>query len=159
MPKSPTFAAAPNLARPDLNGSIGTAVRLADNTQFSGFTITNPILRGIFSNGAENTIINDVKITGAGESAIVLANTRGYTAISNTTLESAAGASGPLMLVSGGNGRVTFSSTDSLLFGSMSNTSGKAALIVENMIGGQFTMNRSSVTDDGGEGVIIRNNT
>ncbi len=159
LPKSPTFAAAPNLARPDLNGSIGTAVRLADDSQFSGFTITNPTLRGIFSNGAENTIVNDVKISGAGESAIVLANTKGYTAISNTTLQSSATASGPLMLVSGGNGLVTFTSTDNLLFGSMSNTSGNEALIVENMIGGQFTMSRSSITDDGGEGVVIRNNT
>ena len=159
LPKSPTFAAAPNLARPDLNGSIGTAVRLADDSQFSGFTITNPTLRGIFSNGAENTIVNDVKISGAGESAIVLANTNGYTAISNTTLQSSATASGPLMLVSGGNGLVTFTSTDNLLFGSMSNTSGNEALIVENMIGGQFTMNRSSITDDSGEGVVIRNNT
>ena len=159
LPKSPTFAASPNLARPDLNGSIGTAVRLADDSQFSGFTITNPTVRGIFSNGAENTIVNDVKISGAGESAIVLANTKGYTAISNTTLQSSATASGPLMLVSGGNGLVTFTSTDNLLFGSMSNTSGNEALIVENMIGGQFTMNRSSITDDGGEGVVIRNNT
>lgn len=159
LPKSPTFAAAPNLARPNLNGSIGTAVTMADGAQFSGFTITNPTVRGIFSNGAENTIINDVKITGAGTSAIVLTNTKGFTAISNTTLESAAAASGPLMLVSGGNGLVTFTSTDSLLFGSISNTSGTEALVVENMIGGQFTMNRSSVTDDAGEGVVIRNNT
>lgn len=159
LPQSPTFAASPTLARPDIANSIGNAVVMADGSQFSGFTITNPTINGIFSNGAEGAVVNDVRISGAGNSAILLQNTSGNTTLSNATLVSAAGASGPLLHVNGGNGIMTFSSTDNFLFGSIENSSAEAALLVENMSGGRFTMTRSSVTDNGGQGVIIRNNT
>jgi hypothetical protein len=159
LPRSPTFAAAPDLPRPVLQNSIGSAVTLADNVQFSGFRIVNPSINGIFSNGAENTIINDVAVTGAGVSGMVLQATSGNTAISNTSLTSAAGATGPLMRVTGGSGVINFSSTDEFLFGAIDNVSPQAALVVENMSGGRFAMFQSRVTDNGGQGVIIRNNT
>jgi hypothetical protein len=159
LPKSPTFAAAPDLARPVLQGSVGSAVTLADNVQFSGFQIVNPSINGIFSNGAENTIINDVSVSGAGVSGMVLQATSGSTAISNTILTSSATAAGPLVRVTGGSGVINFSSTDSFLFGAIDNTSPQAALVVENMSGGRFAMFQSRVTDNGGQGVIIRNNT
>ena len=159
LPKSPTFAAAPDLPRPILQGSVGSAVTLADNVQFSGFQIINPSINGIFSNGAENTIINDVSVAGAGVSGMVLQATSGTTAISNTSLTSAAGATGPLVRVTGGSGVINFSSTDAFLFGAIDNSSTQAALVVENMSGGRFAMFQSRVTDNGGQGVIIRNNT
>ena len=159
LPKSPTFAAAPDLPRPILQNSPGNAVTLADNVQFSGFQIISPTAIGIFSNAAENTIISDVSIVNPGLSGIVLQNTSGTTSISNTGLTSNAAATGPLMRVTGGSGVINFSSTDSFLFGAIDNTSSQAALVVENMTGGRFSMNQSRVTDNGGLGLIIRNNT
>ncbi len=159
LPKSPTFAASPTLDRPDIANSIGNAVVLANGSQFSGFTITNPTVNGIFSNGASGTIIHEVGISGAGSSAMLLENTAGNMTISNTSLISAAGAIGPLLDVNGGSGVMTFSSTDAFLLGSIQNSSLQEALVVENMSGGRFTMTKSSVTDNGGKGVVIRNNT
>jgi hypothetical protein len=159
LPKSPVFAASPDLPRPILQGSLGNAVTLADNVQFSGFQIISPTANGIFSNGAENTIINDVFVSNAGISGMVLQGTSGTTSISNTTLASTAAATGPLVRVTGGSGVINFSSTDSFRFGAIDNASPQAALVVENMSGGRFSMNQSRVTDNGGVGVIIRNNT
>lgn len=158
LPASPTFAASPTLARPDFANSVGPAVTLADNTQFSGFTITNPVFAGIFSDGAANTLINDVSISGSAGTGILLQNTLGLTAISNTSLVSAGSTSGALFHINGGSGDVIFSSTDSLLLGTIANTSPEQAILVENMTGGRFVMNQSSVSDDGGSGVVIRNN-
>ena len=158
LPASPTFAADPTLSRPDLLNSAGPAVTLADNVQFSGFTITNPATLGIFSDGAANTLINDVTISGAGQTAMLLQNTRGATSISNTSLVSAGSASGALLHIDGGAGDINFASTDALLLGTISNTAAQPAVLLENMTAGRFLMDRSSVSDDGGAGVVISNN-
>lgn len=159
LPKSPTFAASPNLPRPILQGTLGNAVTLADNVQFSGFQINDASAFGVFSNGAENTIINDVSISNAGVSGMVLQATSGTTSISNTDLTSTIASTGPLMRITGGSGVINFSSTDAFLFGAIDNSSSGAALVVENMSGGRFAMNQSRVADTGGQGVVIRNNT
>ena len=157
LPKSPTFAAAPDLPRPILQNSAGSAITLADNVQFSGFQIINPTINGIFSNGAENVIINDVSVAGAGVSGMVLQATSGTTSISNTSLTSAVGATGPLVRVTGGSGVINFSSTDAFLFGAIDNTSPQAALVVENMSGGRFSMFQSRVRYNTGGAATIDN--
>ena len=159
LPDSPTFAANPNLLRPTIGNSAGNAVTMADNSTFSGFIIDNPTGNGIFSNGAIDTFINDVLVQGAGQSAIFLQNTSGTTAITNTTLIADAAATGPTFHVDGGAGTVRFSSTDNFLLASITNASPQESVLLENMTGGNVDMIRSSVTEDGGLGVVIRNNT
>ncbi len=159
LPDSPTFAATPTLLRPQLVGAAGDAVTLANNTQFSGFIIDSPTGNGIFSNGASGTVISDVLVTGAGGSAIRLDNTTGTTAITDTTLIATAAATGPTFYVNGGNGQISFRSTDDNFLASIANTSAQNSLLIENMTGGLVDMSTSSITEDGGNGVLIQNNT
>jgi hypothetical protein len=159
LPDSPTFAANPNLLRPTIANTVGNAVTMANDSTFSGFIIDNPTGHGIFSNGAVDTSINDVLIQGAGQSAILLQNTAGTTAITNTTLIADVAANGPTFHVSGGSGTVRFSSTDNFLLAAITNASPRQSVLIENMTGGNVDMIRSSVTEDGGLGVVIRNNT
>ena len=159
LPNSPTFAGNPSLVRPMLVNTAGDAVTMATGSEFSGFIIDSPTGNGIFSNGAANTIINDVRIQNAGQSAIGLLSTTGTTTITNTTLISSAGAGDATFHVSGGNGQISFSDTDAFLLSSITNTSGQESILIENMTGGRVDMSRSSVTDNGGLGVVIQNNT
>ncbi len=159
LPSSPTFAANPGFLRPILANTAGDAVTMATGSEFSGFIIDSPTGNGIFSNGASNTIINDVRIVNAGQSGISLLNTAGTTSITNTTLISSAGAGDALFHVNGGNGQISFSATDTFLLASITNTSAQEAILIENMTGGRVDMSRSSVTDNGGLGVVIQNNT
>ena len=167
LPKSPTFAANPTFLRPTLANTAGNTVTMAQGSQFSGFIIDSPTGSGIFSSGVSNTIINDVLVQNAGVSGIRLLNTTGSTSITNTTLISSATASGPLFHVDGGNGVVTFGSTDlgptgaTNFFGlaALTNTSAQPVVTIENMTGGQVNMSNSDLTSTGGGGILIQNNT
>jgi hypothetical protein len=159
LPDSPTFAANPNLTRPVLGNSAGNAVTLANDTQFSGFVVSNPVGHGVFSNGARDTFINDVLITGAGDSGIALLNTDEDTAITNTTIVHLPGATGPAFHVDGGDGRISFTSTDSFLLAQIDNTAAQNSVLIENMNDGRVDMSRSSIVETGGLGILIRNNT
>lgn len=167
LPKSPTFAANPTFLRPTLANTAGNTVTMAQGSQFSGFIIDSPTGSGIFSNGVGNTIINDVLIRNAGVSGISLQNTTDTTTITNTTLISSATATGPLFHVNGGDGVVTFGSTDFGLNGStnffglaaLTNTSTQPVVTIENMTGGRVDMSNSNLTSTGGGGIVIQNNT
>ncbi|MDA1229910.1 MAG: inverse autotransporter beta domain-containing protein, partial [Planctomycetota bacterium] len=167
LPKSPTFAANPSFLRPILANTAGDTVTMAQRSQFSGFIINSPTGNGIFSSGFGNTIINDVQIQNAGISGISLLNTTGSTTITNTTLLSGAASTGPLFHVNGGNGVVTFGSTDFGIDGStnffglaaLTNTSTQPAVTIESMTGGRVDMSNSNVTSTGGGGILIQNNT
>ena len=167
LPKSPVFAANPTFLRPTLSNTAGNTVTMAQDSQFSGFIVDSPTGSGIFSNGVGDMIINDVLVQNAGVSGISLQNTIGTTAITNTTLVSGAAATGPLFHVNGGNGVVTFGSTDRAangstnIFGlaSLSNTSGQPTVMLENMTGGRVDMTNSNNTSTGGGGILIQNNT
>ena len=167
LPKSPTFAANPTFLRPTLSNTLGNTVTMAQDSQFSGFIIDSPTGSGIFGNGVGDMIINDVLVQNAGVSGISLLNTIDSTRITNTTLVSSAAATGPLFHVNGGNGIVTFGSTDRAasgatnIFGlaSLSNTSAQPAVTIENMTGGRVDMTNSNNTTTGGGGILIQNNT
>ena len=166
LPKSPTFAANPTFLRPTLANTVGNTVTMNQGSQFSGFIIDSPTGSGIFSDGVGSTIINDVLVQNAGVSGIRLLNTTGTTTITNTTLTSSATATGPLFHVDGGNGVVTFGSTDMGLNGStnfyglaaLNNTSAQPTVTIENMTGGRVDTSNSDLTSTGG-GVLIQNNT
>jgi len=167
LPASPTFAANPTFLRPTIGNTAGNTVTMAQGSQFSGFIINSPTGSGIFSNGVGNTIINDVLIQNAGVSGINLQNTIDTTRITNTTLVSSNTATGPLFNVSGGNGIITFGSTDTSttgatnIFGlaSLTNTSAQPVVRIQNMTGGRVDMTGSSVSSTGGGGILIQNNT
>ncbi len=167
LPQSPTFAANPTFLRPTLSNTAGNTVTMAQDSQFSGFIIDSPTGSGIFSNGVGDMIINDVLVQNAGVSGISLQNTIDTTTITNTTLVSSAAATGPLFHVNGGNGIITFGSTDRAangstnIFGlaSLSNTSAQPAVTIENMTGGRVDMTNSNITSTGGGGILIQNNT
>lgn len=158
LPSSPTFLASGlSLDRPIISGSVGNAVTLGDNTQFSGFIIEAPTVHGIFTNGARNTIINDVLVRNAGGSGIKLINTAEATTIRNTIIENAVG---PAFHVDGGTGRIGYGSTSTKedpSFAAIFNSSQEAVLI-ENMTSGSVNMTGSTIDDNGGDGVLIRNN-
>ena len=158
LPDSPTFAASPGLARPTLTGAAGNGVTMGNDSLLSGFVINTPLQNGIFSNGAEGFVINDTSVINAGQSGILLQNTNGTVNITNTSIVSTTSAA-PSLHINGGNGIINFASTDDFLLGSITNTAPAESLLVENMTGGRFSMNRSSITDDGGLGVVIQNNT
>ena len=69
--------------------------------------------------------------------------------------------------MNGGNGIITFGSTDSgangstNIFGlaSLTNTSAQPAVMIENMTGGSVDMTDSNITSTGGGGILIQNNT
>ncbi len=158
LPDSPTFAAAPGLARPTLTGAAGNGVTMANDSWLSGFIIDSAAQNGIFSNGVDGTFINDTSVVNAGLSGILLQNTTGQTNIVNTSVTASTSADAAVR-VDGGNGIINFTSSDDFFLASINNTSPNASLLIENMTGGRFSMNRSSITDDGGLGVVIRNNT
>jgi hypothetical protein len=159
LPDSPTFAANPTLLRPTLQNTTGNAVTLSSDAQFSGFVIDSPTENGIVGNGVDNVLVTDVRVINPGTSAVRLLNTTGNIAFLNTTLEAAAAALGPTMHINGGNGNVSFLSTDIFALGAIRNNSSQASLLLENRTGGQLNMTTSSITDNGGQGIIIRNNT
>ena len=168
LPKSPTFAANPTFLRPTLSNTLGNTVTMANDSQFSGFILDSPTGSGIFSDGVDNTIINDVLVQNAGVSGIQLLNTVGLTKITNTTLISSAAATGPLFQVNGGNGTISFGSTDRnattgatniFQLASISNSSAQPATQIENMTGGTVDMSNSLLAATGGNGVLIQNNT
>jgi len=167
LPKSPTFAANPTFLRPTLSNTLGNTVTMAQDSQFSGFIVDSPTGSGIVSDGVGDWIINDVLVRNAGVSGISLLNTIDTATITNTTLISSAAATGPLFHVNGGNGIVTFGSTDrsangsTNIFGlaSLTNTSAQPSVLIENMTGGRVDMTNSNNTSTGGGGILIQNNT
>ena len=168
LPASPTFAANPGFLRPILSNTIGNTVTMANGSQFSGFIINGPTGSGIFGDGVGDMTINDVLVQNAGVSGIRLLNTTGITTISNTTLLSAVGATGPLFQINGGNGTIVYNSTDTNtttgarnVFGlaAITNTSPQSIVQIENMTGGRVDMSDTLVTGIDGGGVLIQNNT
>lgn len=159
LPDSPTFAANPGLLRPTLGNSAGDAVTLADGSQLSGFIIDTPTGSGVFGNAVDNFIVNDTLINNAGTSGMELVGIGGTNAITNTTIIHLPGATGPAFHVDGGNSTSSFSATDDFLLASITNTSAQHSVLIENTTGGRIDMSRSSITEDGGQGILIQNNT
>lgn len=78
-------------AIPVLNGSLGDAVVLASNTEFSGFSITNPAGNAIVGNGVQNVTLNNIMINHPTGDGFRLINTGGTIAISNAVISNAGG--------------------------------------------------------------------
>jgi hypothetical protein len=95
-------------ALPVLNGSLGDAVVLANNSEFSGFSITNAAGNAILGNGVQNVTLNNISINQPAGDGIRLINAGGTIAISNALIANA-GASG--IDIQGELGQVQFLGT------------------------------------------------
>ena len=157
LPASPTFLLNDfQLARPILSNSVGNAVTLASDTQFSWFILQSPGGTGVFGNGVSNSIVNDVWIQNAGGKGIDLVNSTDVITIRNTIIDQAAGIG---LHVRGGDARIGFVSTSADLdpsYAAIFNSSDRAVLI-EDMTGGSVNMFGSTIDDAGGSGILIQN--
>jgi Inverse autotransporter, beta-domain/Right handed beta helix region len=182
LPQSPTLAAANGLlSAPEIIGTTGSgasAVTMADNTVFSGFTLRNSDLHGVYADSVSNSLLRDLLIIDTQNgSGVRLDNTRDAFALENVTIEHAfTGNSAAAFHINGGNGVVVFGSTSvssvDPAFGHIQSSTG-SALLIENMTGGlvgmdggtvqrpgfsDFVLSGSTIDHTGGTGITIRDN-
>lgn len=157
LPASPTFASNPSLSQPILSGfgdAASPAVRLGNRSTLSGFLIEDAFGTGILGTGVENVRVRDTRVVNAGGTGILLDNILGTATLIDTSIENAAG---PGFHVRGGAANIGFTSTSEDLdpaFGFITNSTG-AAVLIQDTTGGTVRMTSSTITDTGGEGVII----
>ncbi len=159
----PTATVPPNAAvLPILQDTIGTAVTLANNSTFAGFDIINTSGTAIFGNAITGSEVRDVNIqgtNGAGSHGVHLVDTQGVIRIEQVTTT---GVDGTDLFIDGG------ASTINWFGGLLENTAGRA-VVIQNQTGGSINLagdNATSsnlgfggltITDDGGEGILISN--
>lgn len=177
LPASPTFET--NLAvfnglpagsgltagvtRPILEGAAGDALTLSTNSRTAGLILRDVAGNGLVIPAVGGTNVRDMLIDNAGFSGISIFGTptTTTTTIINTEIENTIGAA-PAFSIAGGGGTILFGSdgfaTDPPL-GRVNNTApGAPALDITGRIGGIVDMTGSSITDDGGSGIILANN-
>lgn len=109
LPHGPTSG-----AFPILDASTGDAVVLASNSQFSGFSITNPAGNGIVGTGLSNVTVSNVRINldHTGNDGIQLNDITGPVSIANATVVMPTavglGALGSGIDIQGGSGSIQF---------------------------------------------------
>lgn len=136
--------------RPVLQNTIGDAVTLANNSEFSGFSILNTTGSGIVgmninSANASQNIINTT--IGPASHGIFLQNVTGTFLMENNEIINT---QGNAFFVQGGTANIVYS-------GSIDNTSGFAVNIENN--GGAVNMANSTITDNGGQGIRVANSS
>jgi hypothetical protein len=90
---------------PVLESATGTAVVLATNSIFSGFTIVSPAAYGIYGNGVSNAVIANVTVNNAGADGIHLLNSANIIDIVNSSVS---GSAGDGLALLGGSADVAF---------------------------------------------------
>ncbi len=136
--------------RPLMQNTIGDAVTLANNSQFSGFSIVNTTGSGIVGIGVNNASasqnIIDTTI-GVASHGIFLQNATGASLMQNNAISNT---QGNAFFVQGGTANIVYS-------GTIDNTSGFAVNIENN--GGSVNMTNSVINDDGGLGIRVANSS
>ncbi len=145
MPRATT-----GVNRPVLQNIIGDAVTLANNSEFSGFTIFNTtgtamVGIGIDSANASQNVIDTT--IGPNSHGIFLQNVTGTFLMEDNTIRNT---EGNAFFVQGGTANIVFNDT-------IQNTSGFAVLIENN--GGAVNMGGSTITDNGGLGIRVANSS
>lgn len=157
LPSSPTFMADSAALRPMIANSLAaSAVTLGNNSEFSGFIIQDAANIGISAIGSDDGLLRDNDIINAGGDGIFLQNTTGSFSFVDTAVVNAAGAG---LHVDGGTAQIRYTATsgdEDPAYGRIANTAG-AAVLLENTTGGFLNMSTSTLDDDGGEGIIVRN--
>lgn len=158
LPDSPKFTASgKTLLRPTMQGAVGDAVTLAEDSRFGGMIIDGSTGAGIFSNNVGGTIINDVLVQNTLGDGILLFDTTGTTTIINTVVSNTIGAA---FHVDGGVGSIGYQSESVGLIPAWSNieNSTQQAVLIENMTGGVVNTTGITINDNGGTGVSVLNN-
>ena len=138
--------AAAGSSLPVLDSATGTAVVLASNTIFSGFSITNSVGNGIYGNGVSNVLIDNVNVNHAGADGIQLLNSTGAVVFANTSITNAAGDG---LAILGGSASVTFA-------GQIAGSQGHD-LNVSNTSGGTVDLTNAQFTGSGSQGILLQN--
>ncbi|HEX4072060.1 MAG TPA: right-handed parallel beta-helix repeat-containing protein [Planctomycetaceae bacterium] len=141
-------AAVTGSSLPVLQSASGTAVVLASNTIFSGFTISSPSASGIYGNGVSNAMIANVTVNHAGTDGIQLSNSSNTILLNNVNVNNSAGDG---LAILGGSANVTFS-------GQLASNSGHD-LNISNTSGGTLNMDNALFTGSGSQGILLQNNT
>lgn len=144
LPHGPTVG-----ANPILNNSLGDAVVLASNSEFSGFSITNPTRNGIVGTGVQNVIINNVSVAQSGIDGFQLNNTSGPISITNAFVSNAGGSG---IDIQGGTGLIQFLGTTTV-----SAATGPAVLINNLASAGVVNFNSLGIDHRQGMGLEIDN--
>jgi hypothetical protein len=165
---------------PTINGSVGDAVVLASNSEFSGFRITNSTGNGIVGNGVQNVVLNNLVVDHSGQDGILLQNipgTPGSISLSSVVVSNSGGAgigilnnsglvqfltntsvtnpTGAGIDINGGGGQTLFSGTTTV-----SGAAG-SAVSIENLSAGatNVTFNNLSIDHRQGMGLSINNSS
>lgn len=178
LPDSPTFTTSlatynglpegtpltPGVTRPILTGAAGNSLTMSTSSRASGLILANAIGHGISVPGAPGTDIRDILVQDAFGSGISITNTPVFstTTITNTEIINSAGVA-PAFEVVGGGGTVSYVSdglsTDPPL-GTINNTAAGAPVVsITGRVGGLVNMESAAITDVGGAGIIIADNS
>ncbi len=142
LPHGPTTG-----SLPVLNSANGTAVTLANNSEISGFTITNSSGAGIVANGVGNVLIRNVQVNQAGSDGVQIVNSTGNTYFDNVTITNSAGNG---LLVNGGTAYLQY-------IGQISGSQGNDLLIENTGIGGMIDMTKALFPGSGSQGILLQN--
>ena len=165
-------AGSPGL-RPTFSDAPGDGVTLASRSEFSGFQVIDPTLRGIVGDGITGSstyaTVRQTDVTGSGLSAVFLNNTQGTVLFAGDTINDPDSIA-TTFFVNGTQGTVVF--TEDVLTprnasgvlvptpGVINNVlgSGGRALVVQGTAAGSTVdFTASTVNDTNGEGVLIQN--
>jgi len=131
---------------PVLESAAGSAVVLATNSIFSGFTIVNPTANGIYGNGVSNAVVAYVTVNNAGADGIHLLNSANTIDILNTNVS---GSAGDGLALLGGNANVAYS-------GQLAGNVGHD-LNISNTSGGTIDMTKATFGGSGSQGILLQN--
>jgi hypothetical protein len=140
-------AAAAGSSLPVLQSASGTAVVLASNSIFSGFTISSPSGNGIYGNGVSNALIANVTVNQAGADGIQLLNSSNTILLNNVSVNNSAGDG---LAILGGSANITF-------VGQLASNTGHD-LNISNTSGGTIDMDSAEFPGSGSQGILLQGN-
>ena len=131
---------------PSIQSVNGTAVTLASNSEVAGFNIVGASANGIAGNGVSGVSLHDLVFSSIGGDAINLKNSSGNVAMSNIQVVST---SGNGIVLNGGNPNITYHGSGSTI------TAAGNGFVLEKLSGGSIVIDRLSMTNIGGTGLLI----
>jgi hypothetical protein len=159
----PTVTVPPNPAiLPILQNSVGPAVTLANNSVFAGFQINDTNGTAIFANGITGSEVRDVAIdgtTGLDAHGVHIVDSFGTIRFEQVTTTNVEGVD---LFLDGGNSTVNW------FGGQLNNTAGRA-VVIQDQTGGTINLAGDNatapaqgfggltITDNGGQGILIDN--
>ncbi|WP_397571594.1 inverse autotransporter beta domain-containing protein [Schlesneria sp. T3-172] len=159
--------------RPIFADAPGDGVTLANRSEFSGFQIIDPTLRGIVGDGiigsTTHSTVRQTDVSGSGLAAVFLNNTQGTVRFEGNTINDPS-SNANTFFVNGTQGTVVF--TEDLLtprnasgalvptpgvINNVEGTGGRALVIQGTAAGSTVDFTRSTVNDENAQGVLVQN--